>query len=379
MKVLIIGGGITGLCTALALQARGMDCTVLEQAPELNEVGAGIWLQPNALKVLDRLGVGARIREQAVMLDYASLSNRHLKPFRKPTSAQISDADGNRICSVHRARLQEVLFLALPEDKVKMGARLRNFRMQGDQVIAETEAGTFSGDILLGADGIHSAVRQQLFAGTSFRYANQICWRGIAEAEFPDSLRHTGNEAWGQGLRFGFSPVSEGKVYWFAVAKGKPGVFARESDVQAFLLSRFASFAEPLPGLIRSTPPERILRNDLYDLRRLDTWHKGRVCLLGDAAHATTPNMGQGAGQGIEDAWYMGRILSETKDPGEAFARFEAQRRKKVDHVVNNSWRFGKMAHSGVGRLVIKTLLRLLPEKALIRQMRDLWEVEGLG
>lgn len=121
---------------------------------------------------------------------------------------------------------------------------------------------------------------------------------------------------------------------------------------------------------------EKIIRDDLMDIHRLETWHKGRVCLLGDAAHAMTPNMGQGGCQGIEDAWCLSQIMSAIPDFWEAFTRFEKVRRRKVDSIVRNSWQFGKLVHSTMGRIFLKQLIRMVPDAVIRRRMRKLYSVK---
>jgi 2-polyprenyl-6-methoxyphenol hydroxylase-like FAD-dependent oxidoreductase len=230
--------------------------------------------------------------------------------------------------------------------------------------------------LLLGADGIHSKVRQQLFPKSATRYSGQTCWRGIAPVSLPNERIHHGQEAWGRKVRFGFAPISEQEVYWFAVANAPQGEKDEPGSKKEKLKAMYQDFHPLIGQIIDQTPPEKILRNDISDLKRLPTWYQNRICLLGDAAHATTPNMGQGGGQGVEDAYYISNILAQEKDYRQAFAQFEKERRKKVDYIVNTSWQFGKMAHNPLGQRLFKVMMKWTPERILARQMQKMYAVK---
>ncbi len=138
----------------------------------------------------------------------------------------------------------------------------------------------------------------------------------------------------------------------------------------------YGGFASTIKEIIAATPEEKIIRNDIIDLKRLPSWHQGRVCLIGDAAHATTPNMGQGGGQGVEDAYYLSNILARSAHYEEAFKRFEKDRRKKVDFVVNTSWRIGQLAHWPLGQQLFKLMMRWTPEAAMRRSLEKMYDLK---
>lgn len=376
MKIAIIGGGITGLTTALALKKLNIACEVFEQAPQLNEVGAGIMMQANAMKVLDWIGIGDEIRSAGVQLDLVAITNQKLVPIRKPNTQFTTDQQGNKITAIHRARLQEILYHSLPEGMVKLGQEYQKHSIEKGKVSIYFPNKTIEADLLLGADGIHSKVRKQLFPNTSTRYSGQTCWRGISTISLPEKYKTFGIEAWGQHLRFGFIRIADDKVYWFAVANAEKDGKDERSKLKEQLMDTFGIFDDPVFDIIKNTPDEKIIRNDIIDLNRIDRWSFDRVCLLGDAAHATTPNMGQGACQGVEDAYYISNILSKIPDHEKAFEQFEKERRKKVDYIVNTSWQFGKLAHSTIGQPLLKLALKLTPEKTMINQMKELYSIK---
>ncbi|SMG45792.1 2-polyprenyl-6-methoxyphenol hydroxylase [Marivirga sericea] len=377
MEIAIIGGGIAGLTAALALRKQGIKSVVYERAMQLNEIGAGIWLQPNALKVLDYLGVKDSILKDAVQLDRVDITNRQLNPFQSGNGV-VQDKKGNKIVSIHRGKLQKILVEALPNDALKLGHDLRSFTQSAGKVDLHFESISLKADYVLAADGINSRIRQALFPLSSLRHSGQTCWRGISAIQVPEELRNLGREAWGNKVRFGFSQVSDDLVYWFAVAEANAQVEVDRAIVKKELNEKFKNFHPLVQQIISNTDAEKIIGGDILDLGRLDHWHMQNICLLGDAAHATTPNMGQGAGQGIEDAYVIAKLFSKLQPSEKIFEEFETLRRKKVDYVVNNSWRFGKMAHSSVGQFVMKLVMKMTPQFVVNKQLEQLYKLPNI-
>lgn len=374
MNISIIGGGITGLTTALALHKNGIKATVYEKADTLQEIGAGIWLQPNAIQILDWLGLKEDILQEGCMLNKMEISYPNLNPIKPIKEAVVADKHGNQTIAIHRGKLQSILYdKCLKTQDIELGASYVNHEYADGKTIIQFNNNTVQSDVLLGADGIHSHVRETLGFDSDFRESEQICTRAISEIELPLELQNEGKEVWGKKRRFGFSQIGPKKVYFFTVINKEicPTEINRKN-----LAELFKDFHPVIQQIISKSTT--LHTTELKDLKRLKTWHKNNTCLLGDAAHATTPNMGQGAGQGIEDAYYISHSLKNSKTVAEAFQNFEKQRRNKVDYVVNNSWRFGKMAHSNTGQLIMKAIMKLTPEKVMSEQMNKLYTVNDL-
>lgn len=378
MKIAIIGGGISGLTTGLALQKMGINSVIYEQALQLNEIGAGVLLQPNAIKVLKWLGIQDELKQHGVELNKLKLTDRRFQAVRRIKSEIIQDPEGNKPLAIHRARLQQILYREFSKSsEIHLGKTYKSHSIQSDTISIQFEDEDENANILFGADGIHSAVRNTLFPNSLLRNTEQVCWRGISGLELPENFKYIGLEAWGKQVRFGFARISATEVYWFAVAHESHISRTEKIGVKKYLVQLFRGFSPLVCDLIRNTDNRVIHQSVLHDLKRLSSWYDGRICLLGDAAHATTPNMGQGACQGIEDAYYISNFMArEKQDMVKAFPLFQERRRKKVDYIVNNSWRIGQMAHNNAGQTLLKFIMKITPERVMGKQMSKLYEIE---
>ena len=221
---------------------------------------------------------------------------------------------------------------------------MRGYRARPGGVVVELEDGEeVKADLLVGADGLHSAVRQVMRGREPLRYAGYTSWRALVEdVDLARSDRFT--ESWGPGHRFGIAPIGHRRVYWFAVADAPPGG-TDAGDPREGLLARFAGWHEPIEAMIRAAAPDRILRTDIYDRPPIDRWIEGYVTLLGDAAHPMTPNLGQGGCQAIEDAVVLASALARFGEVQPALLHYQTRRLARANSFVVRSWRFGQIAH----------------------------------
>lgn len=378
MEYNIVGGGIGGLCLAIAFERLGIEYQVYERSAELGEVGAGIWLAPNALQVLDWLGLLSEVQAAGNPIKRITLADDQLRPLSDVPQDAVYDHFGCTTIAIHRARLQQILFDQLPAEKKHLGKELASFQQTESTVQLNFTDGTQTeAAFLIGADGIHSKVRQQLFPGRKIRHSGQTCWRGIADMNLDNAYRHRGMELWGDQTRIGISQVAEGQVYWFAVAANSAAIPSEPVIRKETLLARYQTFHPLIGEVLAATSPDRILENDILDLHPQGAWQEQRVCLLGDAAHATTPNMGQGGAQAIEDAYFLSQYI-KTLGGEPAFEKFEQRRKPKVQRVVKQSWSTGQVAHWKQGRWLRNAMMRTIPNRVLQRQMLKLYQLEAL-
>jgi 2-polyprenyl-6-methoxyphenol hydroxylase-like FAD-dependent oxidoreductase len=362
--IIIIGGGIGGLTAAIALQRRGIPAHVYEAAPALRAVGAGLWAPVNALRVLDRLGVAQAVQRAGAALERAELLDYRGGVLQSVDLRAIEQRYGFTTIAMHRARLHAALAAQLAEGTLHLGKACRQVQQDAQAVHVQFADGSMAhGKAALAADGVRSVVRGQLFPNAQLRYSGQTSYRAVVRAALPAELAKGGQEIWGRGSRFGFSSIGGGEVYWYATLDSAPGLAESARQAKARLQQLFASFPAPVSDLIAAAEEQQLIRTDMYDLRPLRAWHQGRVALLGDAAHASTPNLGQGGAQAIEDAYVLAESLAAYAKPAAAFAAYQRVRQAKATMIVNRSWQMGKLAHlkNPLGRAARNALMRGMP------------------
>jgi 2-polyprenyl-6-methoxyphenol hydroxylase-like FAD-dependent oxidoreductase len=341
MRTLIIGAGIGGLTTALALQQKGIDVDVYERSAVLTDVGAGIGLWPNALKALYQLGLRPALDAVSFVSVDGAVRRADGAVLSRTTSEQVILRFGLPFMIFHRAELLEVLVNAARDIPIHLDRECREVEQDGNSVTVRFANGTrASGDALIGADGLRSAVRDRLGVPGVLRYSGYTAWRGIAPFATAGMLA---GETLGCGQRFGLVPIHGNRVYWYATDNVAQGQRESSADTKARLTELFATWHRPIPDLIQSTDPASILRNDIYDRDPVDRWGSGRVTLLGDAAHPMTPNLGQGACQAIEDALVLAHHLSTGPDVAASLRRYESERIPRTRSVVTASRRVGAL------------------------------------
>jgi 2-polyprenyl-6-methoxyphenol hydroxylase-like FAD-dependent oxidoreductase len=360
MRAIIVGSGIAGLSAALALRRAGVGVTVYERAPELTEVGAGISLWANALRALDAIGAGQAVRAVSLPLERFEFRVREghtvVASFR---AAAYEEKFGVApfVAMVHRAELVAALAGCLPAGSARYGFECVGVEPHGERTGARFKNGhTDEADVVIGADGIRSAVRTAVLGPDEPRYAGYTCWRGVCLCPAFLAPGYAA-EWWGRGRRFGIATLTAGRAYWWATKNEPSG--GRAGDERGYVGEAFRGWAEPVPELIAATPPGKVLRNDIVDPPPCSRWGSGRVVLIGDAAHATTPNLGQGGCMAIEDAVVLARRLQGDGDLEHNLASFVAERSPRTAAITRESWRFGRVGQ-WEGRLPCRFRDRLL-------------------
>ena len=321
-----------------------MEAAVFERAEELREIGAGISLWSNAVKALKKLGVYDAIREAGGAELGGEIRSWRGERISEITADQLRSRFGDANLALHRADLQGALLAALPQGTVRLGAEFVGFAEDGAGVVARfTGEREERGDLLIGADGLESSVRAQVFGRSTPRYAGYTAWRGIADVGYglvPDEL---GLNLWGRGSEFGLVSIGRGRFYWFATRNAPEGEAESAAGRKREVLDLLRGWYEPARTAVEATEESRILRNDIYDRDPMERWGAGRVTLLGDAAHPMTPNLGQGACQAIEDAVVLARCLGDGGEVVSSLRLYEARRIPRTADVVRRSRRVGRI------------------------------------
>ncbi len=361
------------MTTAIALIQKGFEIEIFESAPAFKKAGSGINLAINTMQVYNQLGIADEIYTHA---NHTTSMNARKKDFSFLTQTRLDKFEkeyGVKTVAIHRSALHDILLNNIGKTKIHLNKKLKSLEQKANKVYLNFEDGsTFESDIVIGADGIHSAVRKSLFTDTQLRDAAQVCWRGISDAQIAKQHLKELNEVWGRGNRFGFVHIQKDKVYWFALKSKKD--FTRKNED---LLEIFNDYHPTVLKIIKETPKEAIIFNEIWDLKPIDTWHKGNVCLVGDAAHATTPNLGQGAVQAIESAMALSICLKDEEDIQKAFENYQGIRKKKANQVVKISWFIGKIAQSN-SRIICglrNVLSKITPASIAEKQSKKLFDL----
>jgi 2-heptyl-3-hydroxy-4(1H)-quinolone synthase len=372
-STLVIGGGIGGLSLAHELGRRGLPVTVLERAPKLVPLGAGIIMNPNAMRVLDGNGLAEGLRARGwpyLLRETCDARGRRLavRDYR-PLYAAGKLAVGTL---VHRAHLHHTLCDTLPPATVRLGVRVTAMEVGGAGVRVHGEGGeTFEADLLVGADGIRSQVREAVFAGAAPVYLGYRSHRMVVENA--DGVEHF-TEFYGHGRRVGLVPISATELYVWTTFNAPP-TLAAEAGARE-LAGQFREFTDPRVrgalGRVRSA--DDVVCTEVEEVHQPE-WVRGRAVLLGDAAHALSPNMGQGAGMAMEDAAVLAEELAavpaERASLETALGRYEARRWPRVETVTRLSREVGAEGQL-TGRLGC-----WLRNRRLRRQSQDASRVQG--
>ncbi len=328
VRAVVIGAGIGGLTAAVALQRRGWEVTVCERAPSLEPVGSGLAVAANALKALDTVGVGDEIRKLSAVQGEGGVRRSDGRWLVRTSAEAASARYGDSVVLLRRADLVEALSARLRPGTVRLNTAVHGAD-PGDGLVT-TDAGDLEADLVVAADGIHSPVRTALFPGhPGPAYAGVTSWRVLVPG---GAVPGRTFESWGEGKVFGVMPLAGGLAYCYATDTVPAG--GGGGDQRAELLRLFGGWHSPIPELLAAASPKDVLRNDVHHLATpLPAMHRGRIALLGDAAHAMTPNMGQGACQAIEDAVVLAHVVSE----GAGLAAYTAARLARTAKIVARS------------------------------------------
>lgn len=355
LRTLVVGGGIGGLTAALSLAKRGHEVIVFEQASAFGEVGAGIQVSPNSARVLHDLGLEHELRDAAFLPE--AIQFRHWRNGRvigqSPLGEDAARRYGFPYYHVHRADLLDILVAAarrVPNIMLRSDAKVRCFSQDDARATVSTAGGNYEGDVLLGADGIHSVIRAGLWGDDHPQFTGCIAWRALVPADrLPQGLiRPVASAWWGPGKHFVHYYVRRGELVNCVGVVEKAGweieSWTERGDHDEFATD-FAGWHADVRRLIDNVDRDSLFKWALHDRKPMPRWSKGRVSLLGDACHPMLPFMAQGAAMAIEDAAVLTDCLARRRDVPAALRRYETLRRDRTARVQHGSRRNATLFH----------------------------------
>ena len=350
MKAIIAGAGMGGLSAGIALKRIGWDVAIYEKVREIRPVGAAISVWSNGVKCLNFLGLERQVAAVGGQMDSMAyvdgLSGEEMTRF---SLAPLIERAGQRPYPVARAELQSMLMQEFGPDDVALGKRLVSVSEAGDAVTARFEDGTTdSADLLIGADGAHSVVRAHVLGHqVERRYAGYVNWNGLIEIDEAVGPADQWTTYVGEGKRVSIMPVSGNRFYFFFDVPLPAGLEADRSQTRETLAEHFDGWAAPVQRLIAALDPGTTNRVEIFDITPFDSWVKGRVALLGDAAHNTTPDIGQGGCSAFEDSVVLATVLQiNTLGVEDALKRYEARRVARASELVLRARRRCAVTHA---------------------------------
>ncbi|CAA9258058.1 MAG: hypothetical protein AVDCRST_MAG54-2331 [uncultured Actinomycetospora sp.] len=358
MRAVVVGAGLGGLASAIALARQGWGVTVLERRPAPAEAGAGIAMWPNALRALDALGLGEQVRAAGTVEIGGGIRTASGRWLSRLDAADLRRRQGDGVVLLPRPELHAMLRAAAPA--VTTGAGVVRVE-PGDEVtpavVHDDAGGAHEADLVVAADGVRSIVRSASWPSVTPRVTGTTAFRLTAAHELAE-----GGESWGGGDLVGLAPLPGGRTYLWAVVPTGEAPTDPADDALGWLRRRLAHWHAPIPQVLAAVDTP-VLVHRLEELRPPRTWHRGRIALLGDAAHAMTPNLGQGAAQAFLDA--VGLAEEATTDPS-SLAAYDRRRRPVAEAAARRSRRAGQVAEwrSPLAVAVRNALVAAVPASA---------------
>lgn len=338
MKIIIIGAGMGGLCAGIGLKQHGHEVTVYERVEKIMPVGAAISIWSNGVKCLNYLGLSEAVKRLGGQMDnLAYIDGKTGDAMTQFSLAPLVEQVGQRPYPVSRAELQAMLMDAFGKDDIQLGVALERIEQNADSITAHFSNGTSAtADLLIGADGTHSLTREYVLGEKlPRRYAGYVNWNGLVAIDPAIAPADQWTTYVGDGKRVSLMPIADNRFYFFFDVPLPLGLENDKSQYQTLLKDYFAGWCPSVQKLIDSIDPQRTNRVEIHDIEPFNTWVKGRCVLLGDAAHSTTPDIGQGGCQAMEDAIYLVRSLAiNTNSLADALNRYQRVRSERANDLV---------------------------------------------
>ncbi|AFA74973.1 putative monooxygenase [Gordonia polyisoprenivorans VH2] len=369
MRVIVVGAGIGGLAVAVGLRQAGVDVQILERAERVRAHGSGLSLFRNGFRALDAIGIGEQVRATAGTAVAVHQSGTRSRDGSWLT--RMGPASTNDVRVIDRADLHRILLASVAPDSIRTGAVVAS--VTATSVVLDTGEHLFA-DVIVGADGLRSAVRTSAFDDPGVRDSGYGAWRAITTRPVATD---TAGESVGRGERFGIAPLADGRVYWFACVSTPPGSSPAGDAAMEEVRRRFGHWHQPIEEILDATDPASVSYLPIEELAApLASFVSGRRVLIGDAAHAMTPNLGQGANLAIEDAATLATLLiAAAKHNNElpaVLARYDALRRRRTQRIARQARVLGAVMQAShpVTATLRDLAMRSVPARAVDSRVR---------
>lgn len=367
---IVVGAGIGGLAAAVTLRRVGVDVTVHERAGELRTAGTALSVMSNSVMALASLGIDLRLEERGRVIETAELMTSTGGRIRTMPYRDLAERLGAPSVCISRSELQSALLEAAGDCPIRLGSAATGYDLEQDGVRVRFEDGKEArADLLIGADGIHSAVRRQLAGPERPREAGYLCWLAVTPFEHPRLTPGFNGHYWGRGQRFGLHDIGRGHAYWWGT-RNMPAESARDWKGSGEDIARaFDGWAEVVGEVIRATPEEAVHAVPAQDRPFLERWGEGPVTLLGDAAHPMLTALAQGGSTAIEDAVVLAHSCAAASDPAAGLRAYEEARRARTRWLVDTSYSLSRNEQEERPPAVAlrNTLMRWAPMSLLMR------------
>jgi 2-polyprenyl-6-methoxyphenol hydroxylase-like FAD-dependent oxidoreductase len=372
-KAIIVGAGIGGLSTAVALRQVGINAEVWEQSPELRPAGTALAVMSNAIAAMGALGIDLHIgNDRGVVTERLEIMTPKGRVLVASPTAGIYQRLGAPTVCIHRAELQEALLEAAEGVPIRLGAKATGFEAADGHVRVQFSDGREArGDLLIGADGLRSTIRAQLHGPAEPRFGGFYCWLATVPFEHPRMTRGFSGQYWGVGQRFGLNDIGQGRAYWWATKTAAEGTALSKKAGPDELRKAFNGWAPETRAVMDATPEETIVGVPAQDRAFVPRWGTGPVTLLGDAAHPMLTAYSQGGSSAIEDAVVLAMALRSAPDATSGLRAYEDLRRERTRWLVESSYKLARLeqydnpALAGLRNL----LLRLMPSANALKSV----------
>lgn len=376
-EYVIVGGGIAGLATAIAFQQLGLHFTLFEQTKVLRGIGAGFGLAANAMQALEILGLRSEIEKIGHHVDHYNILDEKGNILISPDTHAIAKKYKQSNFTVHRSDLHLFLLSKIDNQHLILGKKAIRVEPESEQVTLHFEDGTtHTSRYLIVADGVKSLLRQQLVPSSTPRYAGYTCWRATIDNQ--EIQLDKGTETWGKAGRFGMTPLTNNRIYWYACVNANPDSPIFQKYTIDELVNHFGHYHSPIPNILRHTKNEDLIWGDIMDIKPLKNLAYENIVFIGDAGHATTPNMGQGACQALEDAAVLMDEVRHQKNIQDAFLSFEKRRLSRTKYITDTSKLIGDVAQweNNLAIRMRNSVIRLMPPKIVQKSLDKLLSID---